>query len=100
MKRIDGHDRLAGLHVIAGADVDFREAAVYLGLQGSRAPRFDCGHILAALRHRGKRNGHRLHRHGAHSPCRSGRRRSLFLASANRQSQNNTSQSNRAFQNS
>ncbi len=98
MERVDGHDRLARFDVIAGADGDVGEAPVDLGLHGGRAAGFDGGHVFAALRYGGQGNGHGLHGHGAHSGG-GGRWRRGFLAAADGQSQNNTSDCNQAFQN-
>ena len=81
--RIDLHQRLAGLHMVAGANLNPGQPAVHLRLHRGRAPRLDGGHILARLRHRLKRYRHRLHRHGLHPG--SGRGHRLLLAARDRQ---------------
>ena len=57
---VDGHHELAGLHTIAGLDLDPREAPADLRLERGRPARHDGRDVFTALRHRSKRNGNRL----------------------------------------
>ena len=61
--RVDFHQYLAGVHPVAGMDVDPDQVAVDLRIDRRRAPGLDSRDILIILRDRSGRDGLCLHRH-------------------------------------
>ena len=55
--RVDFHQQLAGLHAVAGVDIDPDQVAVDLGINGCRATRLDGGDIFVVLRNGSRRDG-------------------------------------------
>jgi hypothetical protein len=83
LSRIDFHQPLGRLHMIARTNEYLRQQSAHLWQNRCRPARLDGCYVFVALRHWGQRHRYRLHRHSLHPSPRWRSRR--LLAAGHRQ---------------